>query len=137
MFYLVHCAISAVRTGIGVIHLSRKQVGFIGREQVTFVCTHERYIIESTYHFGRRHSPWPSHADLNLTADGLTRLQIQKSTHQNHTVMVCQCKCIERHMQSKRSVLEDDETRGLSACNCNKVICSVLLVSNQICMNAR
>ena len=56
--------------------------------------------------------------------------------------MVCQCKCIERHMQSMRSVLEDDETRGrsvlsLSACNCNKVICSVLLVSNQICMNAR
>ena len=30
------------------------------------------------------------------------------------TVMVCQCKCIERHMQSKRSVLEDDETRGRS-----------------------
>ena len=29
-------------------------------------------------------------------------------------VMVCQCKCIERHMQSKRSVLEDDETRGRS-----------------------
>ena len=28
--------------------------------------------------------------------------------------MVCQCKCIERHMQSKRSVLEDDETRGRS-----------------------
>ena len=56
--------------------------------------------------------------------------------------MVCQCKCIERHMQSKRSVLEDYETRGrsiipLSACNCNKVICSVLLVSNQICMNVR
>ena len=58
--------------------------------------------------------------------------------------MVCQCKCIERHMQSKRSVLEDDETRGRSvlslsllACNCNTVICSVLLLSNQICMNAR
>ena len=30
------------------------------------------------------------------------------------TVMVCQCKCIERHMQSMRSVLEDDETRGRS-----------------------
>ena len=30
------------------------------------------------------------------------------------TVMVCQCKCIERHMQSKRSVLEDDETRSRS-----------------------
>ena len=29
-------------------------------------------------------------------------------------VMVCQCKCIERHMQSMRSVLEDDETRGRS-----------------------
>ena len=28
------------------------------------------------------------------------------------SVMVCQCKCIERHMQSMRSVLEDDETRG-------------------------
>ena len=28
--------------------------------------------------------------------------------------MVCQCKCIERHMQSMRSVLEDDETRGRS-----------------------
>ena len=28
--------------------------------------------------------------------------------------MVGQCKCIERHMQSKRSVLEDDETRGRS-----------------------
>ena len=28
--------------------------------------------------------------------------------------MVCQCKCIERHMQSNRSVLEDDETRGRS-----------------------
>ena len=28
--------------------------------------------------------------------------------------MVCQCKCIERHMQFKRSVLEDDETRGRS-----------------------
>ena len=26
--------------------------------------------------------------------------------------MVCHCECIERHMQSKRSVLEDDETRG-------------------------
>jgi len=31
MFYLVHCAISAIRTGIGWIHLSRKQVGFIRR----------------------------------------------------------------------------------------------------------
>ena len=30
------------------------------------------------------------------------------------SVMVCQCKCIERHMQSMRSVLEDDETRGRS-----------------------
>ena len=29
-------------------------------------------------------------------------------------VMVCQCKCIERHMQFRRSVLEDDETRGRS-----------------------
>jgi len=28
--------------------------------------------------------------------------------------MVCQCKCIERHMQSKRWCLEDDETRGRS-----------------------
>ena len=28
--------------------------------------------------------------------------------------MVCQCKCIERHIQSKRSDLEDDETRGRS-----------------------
>ena len=28
--------------------------------------------------------------------------------------MVGQCKCIERHMQSMRSVLEDDETQGRS-----------------------
>ena len=42
------------------------------------------------------------------------RIHLRITNGETADVMVCQCKCIERHMQSKRSVWEDDETRGRS-----------------------
>ena len=52
--------------------------------------------------------------DLNKYEDISYADPLRKVEKWGDGVVVCQCKCIERHMQSKRSVLEDDETRGRS-----------------------